>query len=236
MTNQCSAGSSRAPRRPTGEGGCPHVARNTRGAAAHHRADSQFGIPLFQHSTLLMQRSSSPVHTNSTRAAITGASRVELAPSGQQCYVVRNLSDWLCGGDCRAHLRRDPDAHTDALDCGRWAGVGWNRNSDGGQSYSPERLRNLRSDAEAALQGFLRRRQQEIQNETEMDMWLTVRNRPRHPAVGTDFGVHRTSAPASPLRAPWAGSRSGLCLGRRLLGPAGRPLSVGSRAMGPSAL
>ena len=53
---------------------------------------------------------------------------------------------------------------------------------------------------------------------------------------GTDWGVHRRRTAGSSLRAAWATSRSGLRLGRRVLGPARAALSVGGGTLGPSAL
>jgi hypothetical protein len=86
------------------------------------------------------------------------------------------------------------------------------------------------------LSTLLRSTQEEIQNEMELDMWRSVRNRTQHPRPGSDFGVYRTSTPAGPLRTSCAASWSGLRLGQWLLVAARGSLSVGARALGPSTL
>jgi len=50
------------------------------------------------------------------------------------------------------------------------------------------------------------------ENEIELHLWSTVRNRSQHPCFGTDWGVHRNPTTSVALRAAWADSRPGLRL------------------------
>jgi hypothetical protein len=56
------------------------------------------------------------------------------------------------------------------------------------------------------------------------------------PLFGANFSVYWKRTTSDPLRAARADSRSGLRLGRRVLGPTRASLSLGGRPLGPFAL
>ena len=110
------------------------------------------------------------------------------------------------------------------------------RNSDGGQSHSSKRLRNVRPRKGRGFSSFFPGTPEEIQNEMELDIWRSVRSRSHHPRAGPDFGVYRTSAPAGPVRTPWAGYLVRATPGSMATGRRKEVAIVGAGALGPSAL
>src|ERR1700686_4992669 len=118
-----------------------------------------------------------------------------------------------------------------------WAPSCW---SESGSSLGLKRLARRTPQPRAQTFGiFLNTHPanpKEMHDEIELDLRFGRCNRSQHTCRGTNRNIHRGRTAAIALRGARTGARSGLRLGRWVLGPEWAPLPVGGGTLGPPPL